>query len=276
MAAALPCCAASVRGKPTTTSTTSCSATSSVRRSMSLPERSSRDSVTSGVARIGAGSLIATPTRTEPTSTPSLRPGPGSPWPGLSGSVTARPRPLRGAGTLRRLRSTGALRGLASPASVDGSLRRLRSRSRLVDRPAERTHRVGYARRVAAAALREVGLAAATAADRGRERGHELARRQARVPRRRRGRDHEVDLLAGRREQRHDTRPVAEPVADLARELAQVVAADAVRRRDRHERGAADVLRLLRERARRGQQLPRPQLLQLLLRRAQPLDGLAD
>jgi len=37
------------------------------------------------------------------------------------------PRPLRGAGTLRKLRSTGALRVLGVALSVDDSLRKLRS-----------------------------------------------------------------------------------------------------------------------------------------------------
>ena len=42
------------------------------------PSRSSRDRVTSGEASTGPGSLSATPTRTDPTSTPSRRPRPGS------------------------------------------------------------------------------------------------------------------------------------------------------------------------------------------------------
>src|SRR6266496_4460979 len=50
------------------------------------------------------------------------------------------PHPLRGPGTLRRLRSTGALRGLGTVLSAHGSLRKLRSRrppqaALLVDRP---------------------------------------------------------------------------------------------------------------------------------------------
>jgi len=37
------------------------------------------------------------------------------------------PNPLRGAGTLRKLRSTGTLRGRGGVLDIDDSLRRLRS-----------------------------------------------------------------------------------------------------------------------------------------------------
>jgi hypothetical protein len=42
-------------------------------------------------------------------------------------AVTTPPRSLRGAGTLRRLRSTGALRGLEAGLDIDDSLRKLHS-----------------------------------------------------------------------------------------------------------------------------------------------------
>src|SRR6476469_32480 len=41
--------------------------------------------------------------------------------------LTPPPHPLRGVGTLRRLRSSGALRGIGGVVGVHGSLRKLRS-----------------------------------------------------------------------------------------------------------------------------------------------------
>src|SRR4051812_8118785 len=61
-------------GKPTTTSTTSCVTTSSARRSRSFWPLARR-SVSNGLASVPVASERATPTRTVPTSTPSLLPG---------------------------------------------------------------------------------------------------------------------------------------------------------------------------------------------------------
>ena len=79
-----PARSARVRGKPTTTSTTSISTTSAaIRRRYARPR--SRRTVSTGVASTASGSLTATPIRTVPTSIPSLRPRPGSSIPGRSG-----------------------------------------------------------------------------------------------------------------------------------------------------------------------------------------------
>src|SRR5262245_65702559 len=53
------------------------------------------------------------------------------------------PRPLRGAGTLRRLRSTGALRGRGAVLIADGSLRKLRSLDRHLRSAEQRSDQVG-------------------------------------------------------------------------------------------------------------------------------------
>jgi hypothetical protein len=54
------------------------------------------------------------------------------------------PRPLRGAGTLRKLRSSGTLRGRGAVLNIDDSLRKLRSWEKPA-RPERRQQRVGLA-----------------------------------------------------------------------------------------------------------------------------------
>ena len=79
----------SVRGRPITTSTTSYSLIKRSMRSISALSSSSNmvslDMVSTGVARMQPRSETATPIRTVPTSSASLRPCPGSSLPGLSG-----------------------------------------------------------------------------------------------------------------------------------------------------------------------------------------------
>ena len=65
---------ASVRGSPTTTPAASCSTSRAFSSSRSLPVRRSRRRVATGTASTPRGSLRATPTRTEPTSTPNQTP----------------------------------------------------------------------------------------------------------------------------------------------------------------------------------------------------------
>src|SRR6476469_2425294 len=55
----------------------------------------------------------------------------GCSWFAPQAPLMAPPRPLRGVGTLRRLRSSGALRGIGGVVGVHGSLRKLRSCRRL-------------------------------------------------------------------------------------------------------------------------------------------------
>src|SRR4051794_69314 len=80
-------------GKPTTTSTTSCVTTSPASRSRSLPSFARR-SVSSGLARVPVASERATPTRTVPTSTPSLLPGTQLPL--ISAPIPAAVHPAAG------------------------------------------------------------------------------------------------------------------------------------------------------------------------------------
>src|SRR5687768_15323974 len=115
------------------------------RRSVRAPR--SRGTVSTGVAMRPSGSLAATPTRTEPTSTPSRAPRPNDAR-GSPGSSWGAPAPPP-----RRTVTSAAARtvGDAVPHGGEG---------------------VCQARHVRAATLRDVVLAAAAAAeDRGRSLG---------------------------------------------------------------------------------------------------------
>src|SRR5699024_4760802 len=147
-------------------STTSYSAASRTISVRSLSSSTSRARVTSGVASIGDGSLIASPTRTDPTSIPRRLPVPGSPSPGWSGSRTVNcPR------TVDRRRPARA----RHPAHLVAYSRRLR------DGGPEHADRPVDPRRVGSAALSHVGLASSPTGDGARELRNESARGEALV-----------------------------------------------------------------------------------------------
>ena len=150
---------------------------------------------------------------------------------------------------------------------------RLTSRSLAATAAATSRERLVDARGVGAAALRDVGLAAALAAEQRADRAHQVAGARARAAWAASLSAATTDTLPSATPTITTTPGVAlrQPAADVEREGAHVAAARAVDA-VRHDPDAADVLRAGGELGAAGEQLLHPDLLDLLLGHPQPVD----
>src|SRR5690606_384369 len=144
------------------------------------------------------------------------------------------------------------------------------------DGGADGVERIADPRDVAAAALGDVVLAAALAAEGGCRGPQQLVGREPPLAGGRIGRHHDRGLAAAIADDGDDGGgTLAEPAAHVERELADVAAAGAGRMVT-HEPDAPEVLGPGGEVTGRGEELFGPQPLQLLLHRLEPIDGLPD
>src|SRR5690606_2491715 len=275
-------------GSPTTTSIASCSATSSTSRATSpLPLLT----VSRGDARTPPGSQRATPIRTLPTSTPNRTPCLMASLRSAAQGAPAVPASLVARSLLRR-----SARSSVHPAPRPSQASWLRSAQRLgTPRPPDppvvypvvrgsrgpycvfhRVEGVADRGRVRAAALGEVVLAAPASPEGLGGDPDERAGLQAALARALRdGADHAGPVL--RHAGDHDDGGAGhQPAADVDRELAQVVCGGPVGGAVAHERDAADVLGAVGQGSRHGEDLLGAELLQLLLRLAEPGDDPGD
>src|SRR6266702_792034 len=225
-------------------------------------------STVNGVARTPAGSLRATPTRTEPTSTASRTPCLNGSW--LTGTAPSQAR----AGRDPESKTPEGRRSMPIRYLPDPTLSR--------DVPQSLTNSIKcliyYAgmdpftvREGGAAALGHVRLPAAVAAKGPRRHPDRGPRRQAEAPARLVDRDDHDRLVRGHADDRHYRGPPARPpAAHVGREPADVVGFGAIRHTVRDQGQPADVLGAGRDLPRRLEQAGRAQPLQLALGVPQP------
>src|SRR4051794_33780538 len=256
-AAAAPSRPDSDTGRPTMTSTAPSPAASLASSARACPA-SALDpdrSTVSGTARTPPGSLRATPMRTEPTSTASRTPCLNGSW--LTGTVPGQARE----GHDPELRTPGGRMSMPTRYLPDSSLSGDVSQS-----PTNGVKRLIHGTGLGAAALGDVRLTAAVAAESPGRHRDQRTRRQAESAAGLVDRDDHHRLVRGHAGDRHHRGLRARhPAAHVEGKLADVVGFGPVRHPVRDQGQPADVLRAGRDVPGRLEQPGRAQPLQLAL-----------